>query len=73
MSKFGLKSVSDTNGTDLECSPPRPFGNHANFFTDGGVFTTPQDHFATAMRMFILYGHHLFRQLPYPVNFYSDR
>ncbi|KAK7677631.1 hypothetical protein QCA50_019442 [Cerrena zonata] len=53
--------------------PPRPYSNHANFFTDGGVYTTPEDHFTTAMRMFILYGHHLFRQLPYVINFDSQQ
>ncbi|KAK7692693.1 hypothetical protein QCA50_004326 [Cerrena zonata] len=51
--------------------PPRPFTSHANFFTDGAMFTSEKDHFTTSMYMLTLYIHHLLRQLPYEVHFDS--
>ena len=52
-------------------SPPRPFPSHANWLTDGGALSTPQDHFTSAMRMSVMLNHHLFRQLPYRVRWDS--
>ena len=58
--------------TDLYLySPPRPFASHANWLTDGGTLSTPQDHFTSAMRMSVMLNHHLFRQLPYHVRWDS--
>ena len=53
-------------------SPPRPTSTHATYYTDGGIISTPQDHFTNCMRMHSLLSHHLFRQLPYEVRWNSE-
>ena len=59
-----------TTNTNIS-SPPRPYTNHATYFSDGGLVSKPKDHAITVKRMFLLHSHFLFRQLPYPVRWNS--